>query len=127
VLSGKTKGYTRHPQLVRFRKSARPLSAVGAYLKEIHAEAARRGYSFDRSKILSVRSVVRIPVRKGQLLFESNHLSAKLKVRDPAAYRGLRGEKRPKPHPIFRIVAGGVEDWERGRAEARTRRPRKKS
>jgi hypothetical protein len=125
VLSGKTKGYTRHPQLIRFRLSGRPLSAIAAYLKEVQAEAARRGYSFDRSKIRSVRFIGRIPVRRGQLKFEWGHLSSKLKARDRGKYRELRKVKRPAPHPLFITVDGGVEDWERGSTAAPMRRSRR--
>ncbi len=60
VLRGRTKGYRHHPQLQRFRAHASPRSAINAYLAEVHAEAARRGYSFDRSKIGPVRRIARI-------------------------------------------------------------------
>ena len=51
VLAGKTKGYRHHPQLRRFQESPSPRRYIAAYLKEVHAEASRRGYSFDGSKI----------------------------------------------------------------------------
>jgi hypothetical protein len=125
VLAGCTKGYTRHPQLIRFRGTGRPIGAIAVYIKEIHAEAARRGYAFDRAKIRPVRHVPRIPVRRGQMLFEWDHLLAKVKARDPAKYRELRMVRRPAPHPSFRIVAGGIEDWERGAAAGKIRRLRR--
>src|SRR5690606_41710659 len=54
VLRGKTRGYRRHPQLERFRAHASPRRAISAYLAAVHAEAAMRGYAFDRSKIGAV-------------------------------------------------------------------------
>ncbi|MDN6683845.1 MAG: pyrimidine dimer DNA glycosylase/endonuclease V, partial [Bifidobacterium crudilactis] len=52
VLAGKTKGYTHHPQLERFRACEHPLAAVASYLEPLADEADRRGYHFDRSRIL---------------------------------------------------------------------------
>jgi hypothetical protein len=52
VLAGRTKGYTHHPQLERFRESVDPLDTIGAYLEGIAAEATRRGYHFDTARII---------------------------------------------------------------------------
>jgi hypothetical protein len=114
VLRGKTKGYRNHPQLIRFRDCGKPVAAIGMYLRAVHAEATRRGYAFDRRKIISASSSLRIPVRRGQLEFERGHLSAKLKARDREKYLGLRMVRRPAPHPLFTVIPGGVEDWEKG-------------
>ena len=51
VLSGKTKGYTNHPQLTRFRKESSPIDRIDQYLSVILEESVVRGYNFDRSKI----------------------------------------------------------------------------
>jgi hypothetical protein len=127
VLAGATRGYRGHPQLIRFRECGEPLSAIGAYLTEVYAEAARRGYSFDRRKISVARSAVRLPLKRGQLSFEWRHLLAKVRTRDPAKYRELRKLTHPGPHPLFRVVPGGIEDWERGAAGKNPRRPRRAS
>lgn len=112
VLLGGTRGYRNHPQLIRFRESRRPVSAIGAYLWAVYDEAAQRGYSFDARKIKSRRFVMRLPVKRGQIKFEWRHLLAKVCARDHAKYRELRMLTRPAPHPLFRISAGGVEEWE---------------
>ncbi|WP_312350379.1 pyrimidine dimer DNA glycosylase/endonuclease V [Actinomyces sp.] len=52
VLAGRTKGYTHHPQLERFREAPDPLAAIAAYLEGIAAEATRRGYHFDTTRII---------------------------------------------------------------------------
>jgi hypothetical protein len=112
VLTGATAGYRNHPQLVRFRAQEDPLAAVGAYLQGLHEEATTRGYNFNAAKILVDGSVAPpLGVTDGQLVFEAGHLRAKLAVRDPARIADLPA--LPQPHPLFRVVAGGVEEWER--------------
>ncbi len=118
VLLGKTKGYLHHPQLDRFRKQQDPASAIATYLTVVHAEAARRGYAFDADKLCNRRTQARIPETSGQLLYEWRHLKAKLSKRNPAVLSKYANINKPTPHPLFRLVAGHVRDWERRPAEA---------
>ena len=113
VLTGRTKGYRHHPQLHRFQAHRRPPAAIDVYLQAVLAEAKRRGYRFDGGKLGGAR--LRAPLRetRGQLRYEWRHLMKKLRRRDPARYRELRRTAAPEPHPMFRIVAGGVQPWER--------------
>ena len=113
VVVGKTKGYRQHPQLVRFRESADPLQALGAFLQGLHTEAVARGYRFDHSKILSHGPAAQsLTVTQGQLDFEWSHLGAKLTARSGAD--ALRWEAaEPTAHPLFTVVPGGIEPWER--------------
>lgn len=113
VLRGKTKGYRHHPQLERFRAHARPLSAINAYLSAIHAEASRRGYDFDRTKVGPIREITRIRTTSGQLSYEWDHLMKKLSRRDPARHKRFRTLGNPEPHPVFSRAAGAIEPWER--------------
>jgi hypothetical protein len=113
VLRGKTRGYRNHPQLDRFRECGKPVAAIGMYLRAVREEAARRGYLFDRTKIQSARCDLRIPAARGQMEFEWSHLLAKVKARDRAKYRELRMVLRPDPHPLFRIIRGRREGWEK--------------
>jgi len=113
VLAGNTRGYTHHPQLARFRAQPRPVPAVAAFLAGIAAEAARRGYRFDTRKISRPRFAGRMPETRGQLLHEWRHLQAKLRRRAPGLYRRLRKIEKPRAHPLFRIIPGGVRDWEK--------------
>ncbi len=119
VLRGKTRGYRNHPQLIRFRECGKPFCAVGLYLMAVYDEAVRRGYAFDARKINSSRCAVRLPVNRGQLEFEWRHLQAKLKRRDRKKFMENRAVSRSKPHPLFRITSGGIEDWERNPGAAR--------
>jgi hypothetical protein len=52
-------------------------------------------------------------VTRGQLAIEWQHLLAKLATRDPARGARLHGVRRPRPHPLFRVVPGDVASWER--------------
>lgn len=113
VLLGETKGYKAHPQLIRFRSANEPVMAIGCYLKEVLNEAVRRGYNFDSSKIVSSVAVPGMFVQSGQIAYEWEHLLNKQKNRAPAWYEANKAVVKPLPHPLFEIVPGGVEDWER--------------
>lgn len=119
VLQGKTKGYRSHPQLHRFRQSQKPVTTISAYLWAVHDEATNRGYSFDSSKITRKRTPRKLAVTQGQLDFELGHLKAKLRQRDPRRYREIRRVREITVHPLFIVVAGEIEAWERARATNR--------
>jgi hypothetical protein len=113
VLRGETQGYTRHPQLTRFQAQRRPVEVIAAYLLVLATEASRRGYTFDSAKISTPRFAGTLAETRGQLLFEWEHLKKKLRDRHPASYREFRSLACPQPHPLFRIVRGGVRAWEK--------------
>ena len=113
VLLGLTKGYRNHPQLARFRASADPVLAIGFYLSEVVREADKRGYRFDRSKIVQPGVFPVMAVTRGQVEFEWTHLLAKLQVRSVPVYEKNKSIMRPDVHPIFTVVEGGIEAWER--------------
>ena len=113
VLRGATHGYRHHPQLARFRQQPSPVGAIAEYLRHVHAEAQARGYRFDRDLIGSAGARGRIPVTRGQLEHEWEHLKAKLGRRDPARAARCEAMALPAPHPLFHVVPGGVEAWER--------------
>jgi hypothetical protein len=114
VLRGETRGYTRHPQLVRFQAQPLPVEIIAAYLAGLAEEATRRGYAFDLTKISTPRFAGKLVETRGQLLFEWRHLKRKLRLRTPAVYRQCRGLLCPAPHPLFRIVNGPLREWEKG-------------
>jgi hypothetical protein len=113
VLQGKTRGYRHHPQLERFKSHPQPELAIEAYLWSVHEESVARGYHFDPAKVNPVPLSTEMQVTEGQLIYEFNHLLEKLKTRDPAQYQNLEHVKVPQAHPLFRIVPGPVEKWER--------------
>ncbi len=115
VLLGRTRGYRAHPQLARFRVCPDPVLAICCYLNGVLKEAERRGYRFDGSRIVRSGQCRKIQVRRGQMDYEWDHLLRKLKTREPAKYETNKVLVRPRPHPFFKIVPGGREEWERVR------------
>jgi hypothetical protein len=113
VLRGRTRGYTRHPQLQRFRQASGPVLAINAYLAAVYEEALRRGYQFDRTKIGRQAVVPRLPATRDQLAYEWTHLRRKLRRRSPAWLRSLGAVRAPDAHPLFRVSPGPVASWER--------------
>ena len=111
VLEGKTKGYTQHPQLLRFKQMSRPVDAINHYLTEVHKESIIRGYRFDKNKI-GAFTPVKMSVTKGQMVYEQQHLLEKLQQRDPARYASLKTETQWQPCALFKIIEGDVEPWE---------------
>ena len=114
VLRKQTSGYTHHPQLLRFRDCSSPVGLIAEYLRAVHAESETRGYRFGRDKISRARARGRLTVTRGQLQFEWRHLMRKLITRDPRWRAQLSGVETPRPHPLFRVVAGGIAQWEKG-------------
>lgn len=134
VLRGLTRGYTNHPQLIRFRAHPQPLEAVAAYLSGLADEADARGYSFNRALIGAGESVGKncadkaenpyasvalTPVPLGQLEYELAFLQHKVAGRDPEWEHRLserlaaRGELAACAHPLFEVVPGAIEPWEK--------------
>lgn len=114
VLAGKTRGYTRHPQLERFQAQPDPLQSMDVYLWAVQQEASRRGYRFDGSKLGPRVRVAVMRVQAGQVAFEWEHLRRKLEGRSPEVAAQWLDVAEPDCHPLFRRVQGPVATWERG-------------
>jgi hypothetical protein len=114
VLAGNTRGYRQHPQLLRFQQKRDPVAAIATYLWGVYRESQRRGYRFDSSRILRRAGRHRLRLTHGQMEFELGHLKAKLKLRDPESYQQISTLTQVGLHPMFDLVDGDVEDWERG-------------
>ncbi|MBW2964131.1 pyrimidine dimer DNA glycosylase/endonuclease V [Candidatus Woesearchaeota archaeon] len=113
VLQGKTVGYRNHPQLVRFKRVADPVGAIGAYLLSVWEEACRRGYCFDKSKIVKPNYKGKLQVTTGNVEYEFSHLKKKVENRDKAHHDSVHWHKGVEAHPIFTVVSGDVEEWEK--------------
>jgi len=150
VLRGLTRGYTNHPQLIRFRAHPQPLEAVAAYLSGLAGEAGGPGLPFTTAPLGAgeddagkdstnensagkngtdkncadkaenpYASVARIPVSLGQLEYELAFLQHKVAGRDPEWEHQLserlaaRGELAACAHPLFEVVPGAIEPWEK--------------
>ncbi len=112
VLEGKTKGYKNHPQLVRFKFADDPLEAINYYLRIIHEESVAREFLFDKKKFRYGAAAKKMKVTLGQMEYEFEHLKKKLAIRDDIKLKELTMLKNIQPHPLFKIISGGIEDWE---------------
>lgn len=115
--NGENPGYANHPQLKRFLNSPTSLHSIGVWLSGIHAEATRRGYSFDYHKIVKPGAMFKLIVTNKQLEYEYDHLLEKLKKRSPKQYYERVRNRRIIPHPMFEVIPGPIEDWEKKKEE----------
>jgi hypothetical protein len=113
VLKGETRGYTHHPQLKRFKSHPNPLGVIALYLTEIWNEAERRGYHFDKGKIGKILSHQTMSVTSGQVHYEFEWLCEKLREREPHISQTLLSIKIIECHPLFTIIEGEIEAWEK--------------
>ena len=116
VLQGKTKGYKKHAQLIRFKAQKDPVASIARYLRDVADEATVRGYNFDRSKLAPYSNVKAIPVTKGQIDYEMEHLVKKLKKRNPEkaiVVEDVLHHGCISTSPSFIVVEGDVESWEK--------------
>lgn len=89
------------------------MEMIDLYLLAVYDEAASRGYKFKREKIASPTLGRRMDVTDGQLRYELSHLKKKLGERDRRKYDEIAHITDPEPHPLFQVISGGVETWER--------------
>lgn len=120
VIGRSSGAYSSHPQLERFRNCSQPLTALGEYLHGVANEADARGYRFARDKIERSGQVAPIPVTDGQVAYEWRHLERKLASRSPQWHEQFAGLLTADVHPVFTVVPGAVESWERPRSDAGT-------
>ncbi|MEN6461625.1 MAG: pyrimidine dimer DNA glycosylase/endonuclease V [Syntrophomonas sp.] len=113
VLQEETTGYKNHPQLIRFKKHPYPQMAIASYLNGVWIEATQRGYSFNREKIGAGFTELKILVTRGQLDYEFTWLCQKLQRRDPVKCQQIVTIPVIECHPLFRIMPGEIECWER--------------
>lgn len=113
VLKGETRGYKNHPQLDRFKKQDNPLIYLDTYLNNIYQESLDRGFNFNPKKLRTFTCSQQISVTEGQLRYELKHLRVKLKIRDRNKYQKLTSIDLPSPNPLFYVIPGDVEPWEK--------------
>lgn len=113
VLHGRTRGYTKHPQLERFIAAPHPRAAIGSYLDAVHEESVARGYTFDRSRIMTHDVSARLTETRGQLAYEWEHFVRKVQARNGPWFHEHCADVSPGAHPLFRLTKGGVRHWER--------------
>jgi len=121
VLEGKTKGYKQHPQFLRIKHHTQPHYFVNRYLLEIWEESKKRGYDFDKSKLMeNLHEKYQCPfelleVTEGQLEYEFFHLQNKLDEFD--AQRVLNeqmfADEGILNNEIFAIIPGPIMEFEK--------------
>ena len=89
------------------------MGAIACYLRGVIDEADKRGYLFNRSKIVNHKIKSKLRVTSGQVEYEFKHLLEKLTKRDMDLYEQLKMVKRINVHPAFKQVSGNVEAWEK--------------
>lgn len=110
--------YKNHSQLQRFRVAKDPLALLALYLSSIWQESVNRGFSYNwhlvKRDIPSILYFTKIPVTTGQLDYEWRHYLKKIRKNDFEWYYNKLNEVwLPDPHPVFYVVKGDIEDWER--------------
>jgi len=113
VLEGNTKGYKHHPQLIRFKSSVNPIGSINYYLSTVYYESVNRKYNFDKQKITWKFGKSSIKVTNGQIIYEFEHIKNKLKLRNPILYNKIKKINEIEPNPMFEVISGGVENWEK--------------
>jgi IS30 family transposase len=118
ILQGKTKGYTHHPQLERFRATHDPAHTVSNYLHYICDEADSRHYHFDRLKLLPLQNVGLLTVTDQQVRYEWKLLSYKIYQRTgisalPLIDQANIDDLQKVVHPLFKVIPGPIESWEK--------------
>lgn len=115
ALEKRVQGYKNHPQLDRFKSCENQVAQINAYLYFILQEAQLRNYKFDTSKINYGQTTLALTmsVTSGQVNFEFNHLMSKLKTRDNNKFKRLSSVDKIELHPLFKIVPGEIESWEK--------------
>jgi hypothetical protein len=111
VLEGNTKGYKNHSQLVRFKNTNNPIAYIHSYLWDISNYAnSVMEYNFNQGKLdTQYQHTGSITVTTEQIRYEFKHLYFKqngLEVSLPDCFM-------PVVHPLFVIVPGNIEHWEK--------------
>jgi hypothetical protein len=113
VLECNTKGYKNHPQLNPFKNSGNAVGCINQYLVAVYENSLERGYNFNKNKINPDFMPTRLTVTDKQIKFKMKHLLRKLKTRDPEKFQKLSRKRKINAHPLFRIIDGEIEPWEK--------------
>ncbi len=118
--------YSNHSQLIRWKNCKDPIQYLTNYLWVILQERKRRG-SIEKGtwEFPSLTANIcngQMTVTQEQLEYEFKHLEIKLWKRKREQYfknaheRGIEFlgyTNEAKPHPIFKVVPGPIESWEK--------------
>jgi hypothetical protein len=89
------------------------VAAINYYLEIVAEEGTRRGYHLNIAKISCGLHPPQITVTDAQLQFERMHLQKKLQQRDSSRIALLMQTEIAELHPLFVMIPGPVEPWEK--------------
>lgn len=124
---GRKMKHYNHPQTIRFKKCAMPITSITLYLNEVYKNAltcrTKKGNvpNYNRNLIpntyVSLDQLEPILVTDGQIAFEWDHLMHKLKKRDVDRYNVYKffNLSDIELNPVFKLVPGPIEFWEKGK------------
>jgi len=113
ALTGKQKMWQNHSQLTRFKNHPKRYYQIymilicnikyNQWMNQLNDDIIINGNDcFDH-----------MTVTRGQLEYEWKHYLNKLQSRNPTLYGRLKGIVTPEPHPIFKVIPGSIESWEK--------------
>lgn len=112
--------YCRHPALERFKACPEPVQAISDYMHILADVGCERkldqGMLFNTGVIPAWRSGLEyLTVTAGQMELET-WLYGEILVKERGggdAYYDFWIVPEPRPHPLFRVIRGAVEKWEK--------------
>ena len=116
ALTGKQEMWKNHPQLERFKASNNPMSNFQDYAFVLCRHKFEQWLEQLETIPTETEYEIVMTVTKGQLQYEWKHYLNKLKTqkgRDKELYEKLKLIENPEPHPLFEVVEGDIESWEK--------------
>ena len=113
ALKGEIKMWRNHPQLDRFKSYIHCDRLLHSYLHYVKREAMERGRHYKAMEKIKIPLPFAITVTVGQLEYEWKHYLKKLQKRNIKRYKELYHIRIPDPNPIFYVVPGPIEYWEK--------------
>lgn len=121
VLEGRTKGYKQHPQFLRVKNHVQPHYFINRFLYEIWEESKKRGYDFNKSKLMDdlctkyQEPFEPMEVTEDQLEYEFIHLQHKLGEFDKQRVINEQyfKEEGIQSNNIFITIPGPIMEFEK--------------
>lgn len=113
ALTGQQKMWANHSQLIRFKATDKPEYYLQIYLNQIFIERLNKWRDTIDAPHITADMNPLLEVTEGQLIYEWNHYLNKLAIRNKTLYNTLKQIDTPEPHPIFKVIEGDIEQWEK--------------
>lgn len=89
------------------------MRSINQYLTSVYKNSLERGYHFNKNKVNPNFIPTKLTVTDKQIKFEMEHLLTKMETRDPERFHKLSRKVKIDAHPLFRIIDGEIEPWEK--------------